>query len=256
MLYVATAIDPLPSARDGVHGAVSAMGFPPPYIRKTEKNPQLGPHTTSRPLTRDAGPTPLHAPAGGEWEQSVGSRYREGMASTIALGALVASQRTKAHLVYCSEVVLFVGGKKKILQLWPFYFMTTLPYLKLCEYHVLRQNFNYDTSLIFSFATSALRLTLDSFFPMTFLFPYLPATHLSIPATSLLGPGMVNAYVGQKKTALMTDRRPLCTVFLHMTSSMRCDNQPQHTRTGKNTATMVAEPPSSPGTWNEWIHTI
>jgi hypothetical protein len=29
MLYVATAIDPLPSACDGVHGAVSAMGFPP-----------------------------------------------------------------------------------------------------------------------------------------------------------------------------------------------------------------------------------
>ena len=93
MLYVATAIDPLPSARDGVYGAVSAMGFPPPYVRKTEKIPQLGPHTTSWPLTRDAGPTPLHAPMGGEWEQSVGSRYRGGMATTIVRSALLARQR-------------------------------------------------------------------------------------------------------------------------------------------------------------------
>ncbi len=35
MLYVATAMDPLPSARDGVHGAVSAMGFLPcTYVKK------------------------------------------------------------------------------------------------------------------------------------------------------------------------------------------------------------------------------
>ena len=82
MLYDATAIDPLPSARDGGREAVCAMGFPPSYVRK-RKNPQLGPYPTPRPLTRDAGPTPLNAQSGGEWEQSVGSRYREGMASTI-----------------------------------------------------------------------------------------------------------------------------------------------------------------------------
>jgi hypothetical protein len=29
MLYVATAINPLPSACDGMHGSVSTMGFPP-----------------------------------------------------------------------------------------------------------------------------------------------------------------------------------------------------------------------------------
>jgi hypothetical protein len=29
MLYVATAIDPLPYARDGVHGTVTTMGFLP-----------------------------------------------------------------------------------------------------------------------------------------------------------------------------------------------------------------------------------
>jgi hypothetical protein len=29
MLYIATAIDPLPSACDGVHGSVDAMGFLP-----------------------------------------------------------------------------------------------------------------------------------------------------------------------------------------------------------------------------------
>jgi hypothetical protein len=93
MLYVATAIDPLPSARDGVHGAVSTIGFPPWYVHKMEKNPQLGPHTTPRPLTRDAGLTPLDAPSGGEREQSVGSRYREGMATTKGIGTLMASQR-------------------------------------------------------------------------------------------------------------------------------------------------------------------
>ncbi len=37
MLYNATAIDPLPSAHDGGHEAVSAMEFSPPYVRKTEK---------------------------------------------------------------------------------------------------------------------------------------------------------------------------------------------------------------------------
>jgi hypothetical protein len=62
--------------------------------------------------------------------------------------------------------------------------------------------------------------------------------------------GMVQAYVGQNVTALTTDRRPFCTIFLHTTSSKRCDNQPQHTRTSKNTATMVAEPPSTPATWS------
>jgi hypothetical protein len=56
-----------------------------------------------RPLTRDAGPTPLDAPPGKEWEQSVGSRYREGMATTIGIGALMASQRAK----YCSVWYIF-----------------------------------------------------------------------------------------------------------------------------------------------------
>jgi hypothetical protein len=83
MLYIATAIDPLPSARYGGHEAVSAMEFPPLYVRKTEKNPQLVSYPTPRPLTRDVGPTPLDAQLGGEWEQSVGSHYRKGMALTI-----------------------------------------------------------------------------------------------------------------------------------------------------------------------------
>ncbi len=82
-VYNATTIDPLPLACDGGREAVSAMGFPPPYVRKTEKIPQLGPYPTPWPLTRDVGPTPLDAQSGGEWEQSVGSRYREGMATTI-----------------------------------------------------------------------------------------------------------------------------------------------------------------------------
>lgn len=38
MLYVAIAIDLLPSARDGACGAVAAMGFPLAYVRK-RKNP-------------------------------------------------------------------------------------------------------------------------------------------------------------------------------------------------------------------------
>jgi hypothetical protein len=45
-----------------------------------------------RPLTRDAGPTPLHAQLGEEWEQSVGSHYQEGMALIKEIRALVASQ--------------------------------------------------------------------------------------------------------------------------------------------------------------------
>ena len=61
---------------------------------------------------------------------------------------------------------------------------------------------------------------------------------------------MVHAYVVQNVTASTTDGRPFCTIFLHTTSSKRCDNQPQHTRTGKNTATMVAEPPSTPAMWS------
>ena len=47
-----------------------------------------------RPLTRDAGPTPLDARSGGEWEQSVGSRYREGWRRLYGNSALVASQHT------------------------------------------------------------------------------------------------------------------------------------------------------------------
>jgi hypothetical protein len=82
MLYLATTIDSLPSACDGGHEAVSAMGFPPSYVRKMEKNPQLGSYPTPGPLIQDVGP-PLDAQLGGEWEQSFGSRYQEGMASTI-----------------------------------------------------------------------------------------------------------------------------------------------------------------------------
>ncbi len=67
---------------------------------------------------------------------------------------------------------------------------------------------------------------------------------------------LVQVYVGQKETALTTDGWPFCTIFLHRTSLKRCDNQPQHTRTGKNIATMVAEPPSSPATWSWWINAI
>ncbi len=83
MLYIATAIDPLPSACDGGHKAVSAMGFLPSYVRRMEKNPQLGSYPMPRPLTRDIGPTLLDAQTGREWEQSVGSHYREAMTSTI-----------------------------------------------------------------------------------------------------------------------------------------------------------------------------
>ncbi len=92
MFHDATTMDPLPSVCDGRHEAVDAMGFPPQYISKTEKNPQLGPYPTLWPLTRDVGPTPLHAQSGGEWEQSVGSHYQEGMASIKGIRALVASQ--------------------------------------------------------------------------------------------------------------------------------------------------------------------
>jgi hypothetical protein len=42
--------------------------------------------------------------------------------------------------------------------------------------------------------------------------------------------GMVQAYVGQNVTALSTDGRPRCTIFLHTTSSKRCDKS-------KNTTT-------------------
>jgi hypothetical protein len=57
-----------------------------------EKNPQLGPYPTPRPLTQDVGPTPLHAQSGGEWERSVSSCYQEGMAVIKGNRALVASQ--------------------------------------------------------------------------------------------------------------------------------------------------------------------
>ena len=38
MFHYATAIDPLPSTCDDGREAVSAMGFPLPYVRKMEKN--------------------------------------------------------------------------------------------------------------------------------------------------------------------------------------------------------------------------
>jgi hypothetical protein len=75
MLYVATGIDPLPSACDGGHEAVSAMGFLPLYVGKTEKKPQLSSYPTSQPLTQDIGPTPLDAQSGGEWEQSIANVF-------------------------------------------------------------------------------------------------------------------------------------------------------------------------------------
>ena len=54
----------------------------------------------------------------------------------------------------------------------------------------------------------------------------------------------------ETKIGGMVSLRLFRTIFLHTTSSKRCDNQPHHTRTGKNTATMVAKPPSSPATWS------
>ncbi len=62
--------------------------------------------------------------------------------------------------------------------------------------------------------------------------------------------GMVHTYVGQKVTALTTDGRPFCTIFLHTTSLKRCDKSQNTTTTGTNTATMVVEPPSSLATWS------
>ncbi len=87
------------------------------------------------------------------------------------------------------------------------------------------------------------------------VYPQFGANAIHIPPDMCIGcipgnTGMVHTYAGQKVTASTTDRRPFCTIFLHTTSSKRCDNQPQHTRTGKNTATMVAEPPSTPATWS------
>jgi hypothetical protein len=62
--------------------------------RKQKIMPLPGPYPMPRPLTRDAGPTPLHALLGGEWKQSVGSCFRDGMALIRGIRALVASQHS------------------------------------------------------------------------------------------------------------------------------------------------------------------
>jgi hypothetical protein len=46
-----------------------------------------------RPLTRDAGPTPLHTLLGREWERSVGSHYREGKATIKGIRALMVARQ-------------------------------------------------------------------------------------------------------------------------------------------------------------------
>ncbi len=50
MFHNATAMDPLPSVCDGGCEAASAMGFPPWYVCKMEKIPQLGPYPTPQPV--------------------------------------------------------------------------------------------------------------------------------------------------------------------------------------------------------------
>jgi hypothetical protein len=76
------------------------------------------PNPTPRPLTQDAGPTPLNAQSGREWEQTVGSRYREGMATIKDIRALVGSQYSGSKYVehvICKYVDCYNNSAKKRL---------------------------------------------------------------------------------------------------------------------------------------------